>query len=81
MNSVLTAVVCMQPAQMRSGGSESSVMTDTDYAEAVSVLLVLIAEPCVLFCLYTNLLGCFPLSCSMMPEPGCSMSCVQVVCI
>lgn len=30
----------MQPAQMRSGGSGSSVMTDTDYAEAVSLLLV-----------------------------------------
>lgn len=34
----------MQPAQMRSGGSGSSVMTDTDYAEAVSFLLVLMAQ-------------------------------------
>ena len=41
----------MQPAQMRSGGSGSSVMTDTDYAEAVScssVLSVCHAVTCVL---------------------------------
>lgn len=33
-----TFVFVVQPAQMRSGGSGSSVMTDTDYAEAVSSL-------------------------------------------
>ena len=63
---VLTAAACMQPAQMRSGGSGSSVMTDTDYAEAVSSSLVLSVSHVLCLCTWSSDFVCFG-----VPGPGC----------